>query len=239
MNDLRAALELATDEELRNLTEILFTRRFNPLDYFNTPDPVNIQSRSRQQRLDAVEQRFRFLAADGLTVMRRQTDGITYRQILIQVCRHLKVEYSESFSTMELEAEVFLHLLEQTWERLPAKERGKMTAQMQQALSEASGNKGLSAFDTQSLGLVLKGGTAIAASTLLRPLVRRGLTANLARFTVARSTLAVLGPALWMWLLADLGWRAIATNYNRIIPAIFALAQIRLTRADCDRWETA
>jgi uncharacterized protein YaaW (UPF0174 family) len=30
-----------------------------------------------------------------------------------------------------------------------------------------------------------------------------------------------------------LGWRAIATNHSRVIPTIFALAQIRLTRSDC------
>ena len=39
-----------------------------------------------------------------------------------------------------------------------------------------------------------------------------------------------LGPALWSWFLADLGWRAIATNYGRVIPVVFTLAQIRLTR---------
>jgi uncharacterized protein YaaW (UPF0174 family) len=48
---------------------------------------------------------------------------------------------------------------------------------------------------------------------------------------------AVLGPVMWGWFFADLGWRAIATNYGRIIPTIFALAQIRLTRAEC--WEPA
>ena len=237
MNDLRAVLELATDEELRHLTEILFCRRFNPLDYFHTPDPVNIQSRNRQQRLDAVEARFRFLAADGLTVMRQQTDRLTYRQILIQVSRYLKVEYTEAFSTLELEAEIFLHLLEQAWSRLPASERGKMTVQIEQAFSGTTGNG--SPLDTSSLGLLLRGGTALAASSVLRPLIRRGISANVARFAVARSTLAILGPALWTCLIAELGWRAIATNYSRIIPAIFALAQIRLTRTDADAWEPA
>jgi len=29
-----------------------------------------------------------------------------------------------------------------------------------------------------------------------------------------------------------LGWKAIATNYGRIIPIIFTLAQIRLTRGE-------
>jgi uncharacterized protein YaaW (UPF0174 family) len=54
-----------------------------------------------------------------------------------------------------------------------------------------------------------------------------------ARYTVVRSVFAVVGPALWAWFFADLGWRAISTNYGRIIPIIYALAQIRLTRAEC------
>ena len=111
MNELRAALELATEDELRQLTELLFRRRFNPLDYFHTPDPIDIQSHNRKHWIDAVEQRFRFLAADGLTVMRGQTEQVTYRQVLLQVCRHLRISYSRSLSTLDLEAEVFLCLL--------------------------------------------------------------------------------------------------------------------------------
>jgi uncharacterized protein YaaW (UPF0174 family) len=53
---------------------------------------------------------------------------------------------------------------------------------------------------------------------------------NAARYGAARSLLAFVGPALWMWFFADLGWRTVATNYSRVIPVIFTLAQIRLTR---------
>ncbi|MGB5769534.1 MAG: hypothetical protein WBM32_06640, partial [Crocosphaera sp.] len=58
-----------------------------------------------------------------------------------------------------------------------------------------------------------------------------------ARYGAVRGVLAFVGPVLWGWFLADLGWRAIATNYGRIIPVIFALAQIRLTRTEY--WEPA
>jgi uncharacterized protein YaaW (UPF0174 family) len=46
-----------------------------------------------------------------------------------------------------------------------------------------------------------------------------------------RGVFAILGPAMWGWFFADLGWRSISTNYGRIIPTIVALAQIRLTRS--------
>ncbi|NET10128.1 MAG: hypothetical protein F6K16_36605, partial [Symploca sp. SIO2B6] len=55
---------------------------------------------------------------------------------------------------------------------------------------------------------------------------------SLARYSAARSILAMIGPAMWTWFLADLGWRAIATNYSRIIPVIFTIAQIRLLHSE-------
>ena len=64
-------------------------------------------------------------------------------------------------------------------------------------------------------------------------LARRGMTMATARYGATRAAFAFVGSALWAWFLADLGWRAIATNYGRVIPTIFALAQIRLTRSDC------
>lgn len=68
MDELRSALELATEEELMQLTDILFRRRFNPLDYVQTPDPIEVQSQDREAWLDAIEERFRFLG-------RRWNDG--------------------------------------------------------------------------------------------------------------------------------------------------------------------
>jgi uncharacterized protein YaaW (UPF0174 family) len=44
--------------------------------------------------------------------------------------------------------------------------------------------------------------------------------------------MSLMGSVMWGWLIADLGWKAIATNYSRIVPIIFTLAQIRLTRGD-------
>ncbi|NET53706.1 MAG: hypothetical protein F6K09_35195, partial [Merismopedia sp. SIO2A8] len=64
---------------------------------------------------------------------------------------------------------------------------------------------------------------------------RQAMASNAARYSATRSVFSLLGPVMWGYFFADLGWRAIATNYGRIIPTIFALAQIRLTRTDC--WE--
>lgn len=273
MDELRAALELATDEELQLLTEILFRRKFNPLDYVYTPEPFSVQSQSRTDWLDSLEERFRFLAADGMTVLRRRTGDVTYRQVLLQVCRYLKISYSLEMSTADLEAEVFLHLLDRAWKQLPATERQVLSGALQRSLSESELAQQLPvAAQHNPIGWLMKGGSALAITSVVRPLLlqlfarqfaihaatyqatkqvlvqggtaiaaqlqnrvtlqmaSRGMAMSAARYGSVRTVFAFLGPALWAWLLTDLGWRAIATNYGRVIPVIFTLAQIRLTR---------
>ncbi|EAW38409.1 YaaW family protein [Lyngbya sp. PCC 8106] len=279
MDELRGALELATEEELQQLTELLFSRRFNPLDYFNTPQPIDVQSRDHEACLDALEQRFRYLAADGLTVLRGRTHQISYRQALVQVCRYLKISYSKNLSTTDLEAEIFLFLLGRAWKRLPASEQQALTQRISHALAQSDSAQPLPlSAQKDPLGFLLKAGSAIAVSTIVQPMVlqqlarqfalhfakyqmakqaivqgsttaatqfqgyvtvqmaKRGMAVSAARYGTTRSVFAFLGPVLWTWFVADVGWKTISTNYARIIPTIFTLAQIRLTRSDW-AWE--
>jgi uncharacterized protein YaaW (UPF0174 family) len=275
VDELRAALELATEDELRDLTEILFRPKFNPLDYVSTPDPIEVQSQDRDAWLDAIDQRFRFLAADGVTVLRRRTDQVSYRQILIQVCRYLKLPYQGSMSTTDLEAEIFLSLLNRAWKQLPASERSILTKRVQRSLAQSNLTDQLPlSVQHDPLKLILKGGSALAISSVVRPILlqhvarqfalhfasyqaakttleggvaaaaqfqnyvalqmaKHGMAVNTARYGAVRSVFAFAGSVMWAWFLADLGWRTIATNYGRVIPTVFALAQIRLTRSEC------
>ncbi|HEY9693554.1 MAG TPA: YaaW family protein [Oculatellaceae cyanobacterium] len=280
MDELRTALELATEEELQQLTDILFQRKFNPLDYVHTPEPIDIQCQDRENWLDAIEERFRFLAADGMTVLRGRTREVTYRQALIQVCRYLKIPYSNKFSTTDLEAEIFLSLMRRAWKQLPSSEKQALTVRVQRSLAKTNFSEPLPVhLQHDPITLILKGGSALAVSSFIQPLLLqqlarqfalhfatyqvaretivqggaaaaaqlqsyltmqtagRGMAMSAARYGAARGVLAFVGPAMWGWFLADLGWRAIATNYGRIIPTIYALAQIRLTRSEC--WEIA
>ena len=280
MDELRTALEVATEEELQDLTAILFSRKFNPLDYVNTPAPIEIQSQDRKAWLDSLEERFRFLAADGMTVLKGKTKRVTYREAIIQVCKHLKIPYSTELTTVDLEAEVFLHLLGKVWRKLPRKEKDKMTLRIQRYLAQSELKEPLPlTLQRDPLGLIFKAGSALALTSVVQPfllkqiarqfaahfatyqvarqaaikgsavavgqfqnyfslqMARRGMALSAARYGAVRSTLTFLGPVMWMWFFADLGWRAVATNYGRIIPTIFALAQIRLTRTEC--WELA
>jgi uncharacterized protein YaaW (UPF0174 family) len=280
LNELRAALELATEEELQQLTQILFCRKLNPLDYLQTPDPAEVQSQDPEVWLDSLEERFRFLAADGMTVMRGRTQEVSYRQVLIQVCRYLKLPYSNKLSTTDLEAEVFLNLVSRAWKRLPASEQKSLTARVKRSLANSNFSEPLPAqLQEEPFNLFLKGSSALAVTSVLQPLLlqqiarqfafhcasyqaakqalvqggaaaaaqfqsqlavqtaQKGMAMSTARYGAARTAFAFVGPVLWGCFVAELGWKAIATNYGRIIPTIFTLAQIRLTRVE--NWEPA
>ncbi|MGF1512282.1 MAG: YaaW family protein [Elainellaceae cyanobacterium] len=277
MDELRVGLELASDDELRALASMLFSRRFNPLDYAVVPKPLDIQSLSRAQQIDQIDQRFRFLAADGITVLRGQSHQLSYRQILLTVCRNLglsdTLSQADRLPTADVEAEIFLHLLHRTWKQLPQKEQDCLALRVQQSVLRSPLQKSLPASMRQDpLRMLLVGSSAIAVSSALRgwllqqvacqfawhmaryqmtqralaaggsvvagqikqraaaQMARRGMALTATRYTAVKTVFSVLGPAMWMWMLSDLGWRAIATNYGRIIPAIFTLAQVRLTR---------
>lgn len=280
VDELRSALELATEDELQALTEILFRPKFNPLDYLNRLDPIAVQRGTRQQWLDRLEQRFRFLAADGLTVLHGKSQRMTYRQTLIQICHHLRLAYVEAWPTEDLEAEVFLQLVESAWRNLPMGDRRRVQRELQQTLAQSPQFQALPmGLQRNPTELLVKGGSALVVSSLLRPwllhhlsrqvllqvaryevarqtlrgggtvlaqiqgrwavgLASRGLAVNLTRYSATRTVLAWLGPALWTWFLADLGWRTISTNYGRVIPVVFTLAQIRLSRS-IPEWESA
>ena len=275
MDELRTALELATEEELQQITNILFCRRFNPLDYLRAPDAIAVQSQDWESWLDSVEDRFRYLAADGVTVLKGQTEKVSYRQILVRVCHFLKVPYSQKMPTTEIEAEIYLHLVNKAWKRLPPSEQKSLSIQIQKALADSHTLQPLPVhLQHNPLDIVFKGGSVIAINSILKPILlkhiagqfalhfaryqgaktalvqggtivnqialqtaKQGMTRAAARYGAVRTVLSLVGPALWGWFIADLGWKAIATDYGRIIPTIFALAQIRLTRDDC--WQPA
>lgn len=282
MDELRLALELANDDERQALSELLFRPKLNPLDHLRQLDPLAIQSLGRQAQLDKLEYRLRYLAADGFTVLQGQSDRLSYRQIVVQVCQHLRLPYSDDFSTMDLESEVFLHIMETAWKRLPAREKRALQQQVRQSIAQSPHYQALPlALQTNPMGLLAKGGSAVAVSAVVRPwllnqiarqfavqmarhqiakqtlargglgvvgqihnrvavtMTSRGMALNAARYGAARGVFSVLGPALWAWFAADLGWRAIASNHGRVIPAVFALAQIRLTREGTTPYDLA
>lgn len=275
MDELRAGLTLATEEELQQITQILFHRRFNPLDYWQTPEPISIQSQDLDLWLDSLDQRFRYLAADGMTVLRGRTQEVSYREILIKVCHYLKIPYSNRMNATDIEAEIFLHLVNKAWNKLPLQEQKSLQAQIGNSLATAHPPEPLPVHLQHSpLKILIKGSGIIAISTVLKSWLlkhiaqqfaihfatyqatktallkggttavtglgsqlalqtaKKGMVTNAARYGAARGVFSLLGPIVWGYFVADLGWKAIATNYGRVIPIVFTLAQIRLIRGE-------
>jgi uncharacterized protein YaaW (UPF0174 family) len=178
--------------------------------------------------------------------------------------------------TTDIEAEIFLNLVNKAWQKLPASEQQSLSVKIQRSLSMAKLPEPLPVqLQYNPVNVFLKGSSAIAVNSILKPLITRhiaqqlalhfatyqaaktalidggaaaanqialaaakkGMALTAARYGAVRTVLSLAGPALWGWFLADIGWKSIATNYSRVIPVIFALAQIRLTRAEC--WEMA
>lgn len=59
---------------------------------------------------------------------------------------------------------------------------------------------------------------------------RQGLVRAASRYVGLRSVVTFLGPILWGTLLADIVIQMLGTDYARIVQAVYAFAQIRLTR---------
>ncbi|OVA08650.1 hypothetical protein BVC80_1613g19 [Macleaya cordata] len=65
---------------------------------------------------------------------------------------------------------------------------------------------------------------------------RQGLAGAASRYLGLRSMMMLLGPMLWGTFLADVVIQMLGTDYARILRAIYAFAQIRVTRTY--RWES-
>ena len=275
MDELKTALQLATPEELEQITHILFERRFNPLDYWQTPEPLEIQSQNWYNWIDSLDQRFRYLAADGMTVLRGDSQQLSYREILVQVCLYLKIPYSQEMKTTDIEAEIFLSLVGKAWNKLPRTEKKSLKAKINQSLTQSNPPEPLPvSLQHDPLKILLQGSSLVAISSILKPWLlkqiakqfalhfakyqvaktalvkggtataltlqskllmqgaKRSMAINAARYGAVRTVFSLIGPVMWGWFVADLGWKTISTNYSRIVPTIFTVAQIRLTRGE-------
>ncbi|XXG51314.1 hypothetical protein AAC387_Pa02g5117 [Persea americana] len=283
--ELRLVLELATDSELHEIESILFgTSYFSPLlkSVTNRAD-VDIthggEYEGREDFIEHLESRFLFLAADARSTLRGWRPS--YRSVLLDVRRKLKIPCTSKLSTEDLEAEIFLHLLQEysseesgstpfssdkfadssspgslevglgPWKhralsilKVGAEELQSMilkgggmltVAKIYQLLARTLSGRMLSeAANYQIKREILKKGGQLAAINLESRTAllaaRKGFACAASRYLGLRSLMMLLGPVLWGTFLADVVIQMIGTDYARILRAIYAFAQIRLTR---------
>ncbi|KAF8779739.1 hypothetical protein HU200_002324 [Digitaria exilis] len=282
--ELRLVLELATDEELMELEDILYgTSYFSPLlkSIARRPNSDSIvvldNIEERDLFISKLESRFLYLAADARSVIRGWRPS--YRNVLLGVRKKLGVRCSSKLSTADLEAEIFLHLVNEysshqkdpvsfPWDKQKTpNEISSLGVNKWKVLTDAAWRIGAKGLERT----FLKGGSALTVKTIYESLAsrlsgkllmetanyeikkelvkqggrlaavnlesragllaaRQGLARAASRYVGLRSVMTFLGPIMWGTLLADIVIQMLGTDYARIVQAIYAFAQIRLTR---------
>ncbi|ESR54572.1 hypothetical protein KPL70_007569 [Citrus sinensis] len=271
--ELRSVLELATDSELYELERILFgPSYFSPLLKSFTKradvDYVMIEQdlEEREDFIASLESRFLFLAADARSTLRGWRPS--YRNVLLAVRKNLNIPCSSKLSTEDLEAEIFLHLLQEyaseesgvfpgSWENSEASDAQnslelglsqwkvqalaafnagavELKSMMLKLMRNLSGKFFLEAANYQIKKEVLKKGGQLAAINLESRAAllaaKQGFAGAATKYLGLRNMVALLGPVLWGTFLADVVIQMLGTDYARILRAIYAFAQIRITR---------
>ncbi|ESQ27838.1 hypothetical protein EUTSA_v10018766mg [Eutrema salsugineum] len=284
--ELRLVFELATDSELYELENILFgPSYFSPLlksipnkggsDRLMIGQDIEV----RDGFIKALESRFLFLAADARSTLRGWRPS--YRNVLLAVRDKLSIPCSSQLPTEDLEAEIFLYLVDNfsseasgifpgLWENSQAsKVKGSLELGLSKWKVELLAALEVGAAEVQSM--ILKGGGMITFAKVYQLLAKKlsgkvfleaanyqmrremlkkggqlaainlesraallaakhGFAGAASRYLGLRTAMQLLGPVMWGTLLADLVIQMLETDYARILRAIYAFAQIRITR---------
>jgi uncharacterized protein YaaW (UPF0174 family) len=155
--------------------------------------------------------------------------GVYYKEVLIDVCDKMKVNYNKDSSTEKIESNLLLKILNDALE--------KMSPNELRELAESIGLKNLSLITPESMlgafqAVFRAGGfksyqlTLIIVNAIMRALIGRGL--SLAGNAALTRTVAVLsGPIGWAitgaWTAVDIASAA----YRVTIPAVIQVAALR------------
>jgi uncharacterized protein YaaW (UPF0174 family) len=118
--DLLHVLELASDDELEEVYNLLHAPSFfspllkstvlsNAASFTRRRTPL--PSLSRLQRITLIDRSFRFLAANASETIRGKLPS--YREALLAIRDQLKIQCDPTLMTTDLEAEIFIHLVDQ------------------------------------------------------------------------------------------------------------------------------
>jgi uncharacterized protein YaaW (UPF0174 family) len=178
---------------------------------------------------DLIAAEIQCFGANTFATLFRGGKGVQYREVLIDVCDKMKVNYSKDASTEKIENNLLLKILNDALE--------KMTAAELRTLAESIGVKNLNVITAESMLGVFQavfrvGGfksyqlTLIVVNAVMKTLIGRGL--SFAGNAALTRTVAVLtGPIGWaitgVWTAVDVASAA----YRVTIPAVIQIAALR------------
>lgn len=167
--------------------------------------------------------------ANTFTTMLRFGKGVEYKEVLMDVCDKMKVNYNKDSSVEKIEGYLLMKILTDALE--------KMSPEELKELAEATGVKNVSGITAQTMVGIFQavfraGGfksyqlTLIVVNAVLKALIGRGL--SLAGNAALTRTMAILtGPIGWvitgLWTAIDIAGAA----YRVTIPAVIQVAALR------------
>jgi len=169
----------------------------------------------------------------------RGGEGVLYKEILMDVCDKLKINYNKNSTAERIENNLLMKILEDALEKMSPEEIKK--------LAIAIGLKNTQGITKQTMvgtfqAVFRMGGfksyqlTVIIANAILKALIGRGL--SLAANSILTKTMSILtGPIGWvitsLWTIIDIAGPA----YRVTIPAVIEIAVLRKKYLYADKVE--
>jgi len=187
---------------------------------------------------DIVEELQRF-GGNSFVNMLRLGEGVLYKEILIDVCDKLKVNYNKNSNVERIETNLLMKILEDALEKMSDEERKE--------LAKSIGLKNTQNFSAQTMTGVFQaifraGGfksyqlTLIIVNAILKALIGRGLSLG-ANAALTRTMAILTGPIGWvitgLWTAIDIAGPA----YRVTIPAVIEIAALRQKYLYADKVE--
>ncbi|WP_333715418.1 DUF3944 domain-containing protein [Pantoea eucrina] len=225
-------LSKCTDSDLNGLVECLiydkdgetrWTEELSTTEAYKAYKPQH----SRYWREIAAE--VQCFGGNTFATLIRGGKGVKYKEVLIDVCSKMKVNYNKNSSVETIEQCLLLKVLQDALE--------KMTSEELKEFASEIGVKNTSGLTPETLvtafQVIFKAGgfksyklTLIIANSILKALIGRGLSFG-GNILLTRTMAVLTGPIGWAitaaWTLIDVG----GTAYRVTIPAVIQIAALR------------
>ncbi len=191
-------------------------------------DAKNQAPKTLSMMYDVMATEIELFGGNSIANLFRGGKGVDYREILIDVAKHIKINFSEAAPSADIEIQILLKILEKSMDQMTAQERENL-------ISELSGGSIVGGGVAAMAGLqaaIRAGGFAsyrvslIVANTIARQFTGKGLQLA-ANAGIARGIGAFAGPVGWaitaIWTAYDLA----APAYRVTVPSVVLVAYMR------------
>ncbi|HEY9850223.1 MAG TPA: hypothetical protein V6D28_12235 [Leptolyngbyaceae cyanobacterium] len=157
----------------------------------------------------------------------------SYKKIVQQVAKELKVRYQEYESVREIEIRIAQKVMETLWEKMTPEQRKEMEVQLRSTAAEFDKTGALlesaSIFGALTAAQLSGFGIYLLASTTLGAITGAiGITLPFVVYTTMSSAIAVvIGPVGWIGAGLFAVWKLTGPNYKKLIPAILYVCALR------------